>query len=239
MAEPRGQDGESVREMLDESAFYAARGARAPAQFVSRKVGVWNVIRRMYDRVQFESLSFDDSSYVQRADIRGNPGTVCLQGILDRGAKVRQITTNSGLVADRQVRCIQAGIGGQAWTVPKIPCKLLVLDRRVAVVAANMEVLTDGVLLVRDQVVVDAMVAMHHAIQGIAEPFRPAPLLEPPAHLVAVMDLLLSGETDENAAARLGMSSRTYCRRVTELLGELGVRTRFQAGAEAARRGWV
>ncbi|MFF2521325.1 DUF5937 family protein [Streptomyces liangshanensis] len=61
----------------------------------------------------------------------------------------------------------------------------------------------------------------------------------PPAHLADVLDSLLAGRTDDAAAALLGISSRSYSRRVRELLAELGVSTRFQAGAAAARRGWI
>jgi len=37
----------------------------------------------------------------------------------------------------------------------------------------------------------------------------------------------------------MGLSLRTVRRRVAELMIELGVDTRFQAGAEAAKRGWL
>ena len=36
-----------------------------------------------------------------------------------------------------------------------------------------------------------------------------------------------------------GLSLRTVRRRVADLMIELGVDTRFQAGAEAVRRGWL
>lgn len=40
-------------------------------------------------------------------------------------------------------------------------------------------------------------------------------------------------------AADLDLSIKTVRRRITALLTELNVSTRFQAGVEAARRGWV
>jgi DNA-binding NarL/FixJ family response regulator len=40
-------------------------------------------------------------------------------------------------------------------------------------------------------------------------------------------------------ARSLGVSLRTVRRRIAELLAELGVESRFQAGAEAVRRGWA
>ncbi|MFF4778315.1 hypothetical protein [Microtetraspora fusca] len=60
-----------------------------------------------------------------------------------------------------------------------------------------------------------------------------------PDHLHAVLTQLFTGATDQTASNRLGISPRTYSRRVSELLDHLGVESRFQAGAECARRGWI
>ena len=38
---------------------------------------------------------------------------------------------------------------------------------------------------------------------------------------------------------KLGLSLRTVRRRVADLMTELGADSRFQAGVEAARRGWL
>ena len=48
-----------------------------------------------------------------------------------------------------------------------------------------------------------------------------------------------SGAKDEQIARTMGLSLRTVRRRIAELMIELGADTRFQAGAEAARRGWL
>ncbi|RAY16036.1 DNA-binding response regulator [Actinomadura craniellae] len=53
----------------------------------------------------------------------------------------------------------------------------------------------------------------------------------------AVLDALGAGLTDEVAARRLGLSLRTYRRRVAELLRLLDADSRFQAGLHAARHG--
>ncbi|MFB9524073.1 BTAD domain-containing putative transcriptional regulator [Streptomyces cremeus] len=61
----------------------------------------------------------------------------------------------------------------------------------------------------------------------------------PPIHLEPILEQLLIGATDITASRRLGLSSRTFSRRVSELLDYLGVATRFQAGAAAHDRGWI
>ncbi len=66
------------------------------------------------------------------------------------------------------------------------------------------------------------------------EPTEPGPLV--PDYLRPILGQLLAGATDNAASHRLNMSARTFSRRVAELLDVLGVRTRFQAGFEIARR---
>ncbi|WP_338699632.1 DNA-binding response regulator [Streptomyces sp. Q6] len=52
-----------------------------------------------------------------------------------------------------------------------------------------------------------------------------------------ILRALGSGATDETAARELGMSVRTYRRRVAELLDTLGADSRFQAGLRAGALG--
>jgi len=54
-----------------------------------------------------------------------------------------------------------------------------------------------------------------------------------------LLGLLVDGYTDESAAVRLGVSTRTVRRMVADLMHRLGARSRFQAGAMAADRGWL
>ena len=54
-----------------------------------------------------------------------------------------------------------------------------------------------------------------------------------------LLDQLAGGAKDEQIARALGLSLRTVRRRVAEILDELGADSRFQAGVEAVRRGWI
>jgi len=60
-----------------------------------------------------------------------------------------------------------------------------------------------------------------------------------PRRLRPILAELISGVPDMTASRRLNISTRTYSRRVAELLDYLGVATRFQAGVEIVRRGWA
>lgn len=54
-----------------------------------------------------------------------------------------------------------------------------------------------------------------------------------------LLEQLARGAKDEQIARALGTSLRTVRRRVAEVLDELGAASRFQAGVEAVRRGWI
>jgi hypothetical protein len=129
---------------------------------------------------------------------------------------------------------------GAARVTDSIPFKMLIADRTVAAVPIDLDLHYNGVLLIRNPVIVRALVRAHRCWwdtgEDVTAPVIPGAL---PLHLRPVLHALLAGLTDEAAAARLRMSGRTYSRRVGELLSALGTTSRFRAGAEAARRGWV
>ena len=55
---------------------------------------------------------------------------------------------------------------------------------------------------------------------------------------LAIVRMLAEGFTDEVVAQRVGMSERTYRRRLKGAMTKLGAGSRFQAGAVAVRKGW-
>jgi DNA-binding CsgD family transcriptional regulator len=55
----------------------------------------------------------------------------------------------------------------------------------------------------------------------------------------SILDLLSKGRTDASAARFLGVSLRTYRRRVSDIMEYLGADSRFQAGVLASRLGLV
>ncbi|MEV4454832.1 LuxR C-terminal-related transcriptional regulator [Microbispora sp. NPDC049633] len=60
-----------------------------------------------------------------------------------------------------------------------------------------------------------------------------------PAQERQLLKLLAEGLTDEGAARQLGLSQRTVRRMMAGIMERLGARSRFEAGLQAAKRGWL
>ena len=97
--------------------------------------------------------------------------------------------------------------------------------------------------VIRSPVLVPALEALFggawaHAAP-VAAPARPAGPAGgvPPDLARRILGQLCSGTTDIQAARRLGISLRTYRRRVASLMQDLGAESRFQAGALAVDAG--
>ncbi|MGW6744031.1 DNA-binding response regulator [Streptomyces sp. NPDC055025] len=174
----------------------------------------------------------------------GGPGTGPGAGGKGRGRSpsigVRRIVPRHGLAG--LAYPLPRQLPGRARQTDSIPFKMILVDRAVAAVPLDLQLHYHGLLLIRDPVVVQALVRTHQTWWETGEELPTAALPTPgvlPGQLRPVLEALLAGLTDETAATRLGMSSRTYSRRVGDLLTALGTTSRFRAGAEAARRGWI
>lgn len=143
-----------------------------------------------------------------------------------------------------EVRVVTESVGGSlggspgwpapARTVGRLPTALLVVDCRTALLAPAGA--RSG------PVVIDRPELVHVCVMAFAGVWRAA---QPPEPVVpgiishGVLRALGRGLTDETAARELRMSARSYRRRVSELMAEIGAASRFQAGALAAQRGWL
>lgn len=119
-----------------------------------------------------------------------------------------------------------------------VPMKLVVADRRVALLPLSLKEPGESALVVRSSALLDALQRMFWLLWEQAVPIVPEPARSTPAGDVdpRLLTMLAAGMKDESIARHLGISSRTVGRRVADLMSRLGVRTRFQAGVYAERR---
>ncbi|MGV9295504.1 BTAD domain-containing putative transcriptional regulator [Amycolatopsis sp. NPDC003676] len=134
--------------------------------------------------------------------------------------------------------------GPDVRTVADVPMDALVVDRAAAVLPDDRAG-SSAAAVFRLPGVVAATAGLFDRIWPEAVPLIPTSLddREGAAGLTRrerdLLTLLCSGSTDESAAARLDISVRTVRRMVADIMNRLGARSRFQAGAKAAGRGWL
>ncbi|GHG93861.1 helix-turn-helix domain-containing protein [Streptomyces lanatus] len=132
--------------------------------------------------------------------------------------------------------------GGQARTVPSLPMRLILCDRSVAVVPVNPDASREGAFVIQLSSVVAALNQLFDLVWERAAPLGdvPAPDCEGPSERdLALLKMLEDGLTDEGVARKLGVSIRTVRRLMADLLKRLNAQSRFQAGVEAVRLGWL
>ena len=158
-------------------------------------------------------------------------------GLLERGVALRCVY-HPGFDAGRlHEMSLFASMGEKARTAP-VPMKLIVADERVAMVP-SMRSYNPGqelrATVVRNPLLVEAMVFLFEAIWNLATPILTTFTGEPDVRRRAMVSLLMTGSTDTAIAKCLGVNVRSVRRWIAELMDELGVRTRLQLGAALVR----
>jgi sugar-specific transcriptional regulator TrmB len=119
-----------------------------------------------------------------------------------------------------------------------LPTKLAVGDRRLAILPVSADEVVDAALCIRPSALLDTLVQFFELLWSQATPII-APDVDDEFSDRQLAALLASGAKDDVVARHLGASTRTLSRRVAEMMDHLHVRTRFQAGVQAVRLGWL
>jgi hypothetical protein len=128
--------------------------------------------------------------------------------------------------------------GEDVRLIDDLPTRLMILGVTHAIVPEPLGFADSPRLLVRQGALVAALTLLFELYW---EKALPVTELSGPrgSERTFLLRQLLSGAKDEQIARTMGLSLRTIRRRIAELMIELGADTRFQAGAEAVRRGWL
>jgi DNA-binding CsgD family transcriptional regulator len=134
----------------------------------------------------------------------------------------------------------RAEAGEQIRVLPEVPTRMFVIGTSHAVVPEPLGFTDEPRTLVRQQGIVEALALLFEMMWERASPVPELEQREGRPDLRAfLLRQLATGAQDEQIARQLGLSLRTVRRRVADLMSELGADSRFQAGAEAVRRGWL
>jgi hypothetical protein len=161
--------------------------------------------------------------------------------LLRSGRRSSAIYAMEVLTRSPEVIRRRAEAGERVRVLTGVPTRLAVLGRSAALISERFEVVDDRRLVLRQQSLVAALIMLFEHLWDRALPvpgLQSEPYDEAGARRL-LLTQLAGGAKDEQMARAFGTSVRTVRRRVADLLDELGAISRFQAGVEAARRGWV
>ncbi|MFI5761332.1 helix-turn-helix domain-containing protein [Streptomyces sp. NPDC051563] len=143
--------------------------------------------------------------------------------------------------------------GEQARVLPGLRIKLAIADDALALMPLSLDLTDVRAAVIRPSSLLDALTDYWRLCWTVATPLlAPSGSTgptgttgsgeesgEPGEEDRLLLALLVSGLKDEAIARQLGWSVRTMRRRMSRLHDQLGAANRFQAGAIAARRGWI
>lgn len=175
--------------------------------------------------------------------------------LLARGVKYRTLYDAAGLELPGQLDRIRAYMdaGEEARFLGGLPMKLSIYDRTRALAPLRLDQPgTEGALLIEGSSLLEALLTLFEVlwersipvesqihIKGRSPRARPQRRGTSTDEDKALLLALAGGIKDEIIARQLGVGVRTVERRVKRLMHRLGAHTRFQAGLQAAKKGWI
>jgi len=132
----------------------------------------------------------------------------------------------------------RAAMGEEIRLLPELSTRLIVLEGTHAVLPEPLGFAASPRVVVRQRGIVELAGLYFELLWRQAAPLE-QPAIDHGDQRRFLLEQLASGAQDEQIARRLGLSLRTVRRRVADVMTELGASSRFQAGVEAARRGWL
>jgi hypothetical protein len=164
---------------------------------------------------------------------------VAVAAAIQEGRSARAIYPARALRDAPAVLVGRASIGERIRVVPEVPTRMAVIGDRV-LLPDPPGLADERLLALRQPGLVELAASYFEALweRAIAVPSldrgEPTPDLNG-----LLLRQLAQGAKDEQIARTLGVSLRTVRRRIAAIMSELGVDSRFQAGVEAVRRGWL
>lgn len=157
------------------------------------------------------------------------------------GRRSRAIYPVRALTEAPEALRTRAGMGEEVRVVSELRTRMFVFGDAHAVLPEPLGYTDEPRVHVRQRSIVAALTMWFESMWAAA---APVPELESGGDVSAggrqfLLEQLMAGATDEVIARKLGIGLRTVRRRVAALMSDLGVDTRFQAGVEAVRRGWL
>ena len=213
-----------------------------PIEIISGRESIMHRFQHMHRASQAEIVCLERPPYVVSATYHYSD---VQKQAMARGVALRTIIDPSVLELPGKLQSLQRNVqnGEQIRILPRMPMKLLIADRRLALVPLRLAQARDIALVLRPSLLLDALSELFEMMWERGAPFGTASVntaasdkVRRPVDSDRLVSLLAAGMNDKSIAQELGVSARTLERRVLELHKALDARTRFQAGWQAAHR---
>lgn len=207
------------------------------------------LIAARFEQLQ-RSATGEVSTFVTSRTIAVNRGdSEAEEESMQRGVRYRIVIERAVLEEDGGHDTVIGSLasGSEIRLVERVPIKLIIADRQLAMVPMDADGLLRSALLVHRSGLLDALMALFERVWASAQALRVAGgtvvSASPGSPLDAtnqqILTLLLAGLTDASISNQTGLSLRTIQRRAREMMDFAGVHTRLQLGWHAARAGWL
>ncbi|WP_037640397.1 helix-turn-helix domain-containing protein [Streptomyces bicolor] len=232
--------------IADLAAEYAALTTGRGSGDTERLVGVDSVRVRLLElsqRAESEVRTFVPGGALSPAALAA--GRPLDEQNLARGVRIRTVFLESvrNDPATVDYATWLTSLGGATRTVQVLPMRMILCDDIAGIVPIDVDDSSQGAYLVRYPSLVKALGELFEMVWEHATPLGARSEGEqddaPTDRERALLKMLGAGLTDEGIARKMGVSLRTVRRHMAALLERLDAQSRFQAGAEAARRGWM
>lgn len=162
------------------------------------------------------------------------------RGALAAGLSVRAIYPVRALHLARSVLEEHRATGEEMRLLAEVPLQMAIVGTGHAMVVSGLGGTELHTLVIREPLLVRVFVAYFDSLweQAAALP-QGVDVDDRSEERRLLLTQLTHGARDEQIARSMGLSLRTVRRRVADLMLDLGVETRFQAGVEAVRAGWL
>ncbi|MEU8761720.1 helix-turn-helix domain-containing protein [Streptomyces sp. NPDC048659] len=167
----------------------------------------------------------------------------------ERGVGYRVVIEREVLTLPSGLIELSAALGREERIriVDRVPTKLVIADRALAMVPLTGRGAEPAALVVHASGLLESLMGLFESVWREALPLRlgaGALVTEdetpgPDATDLEILSLLLAGMTDASVAKQLELGLRTVQRRVKGLMELTGVTTRLQLGWHAYEKGWV
>ncbi|MFF8599873.1 helix-turn-helix domain-containing protein [Streptomyces sp. NPDC015232] len=167
----------------------------------------------------------------------------------ERGVRYRVVIEREVMSQPNGLVELAAALGRheRIRVVDRVPTKLVVADRTLAMVPLTGRGAEPAALVVHASGLLESLMGLFESVWRDALPLRlgagaqitEAEVPGPDPTDLEILSLLLAGMTDASVAKQLDLGLRTVQRRVKGLMELAGVTTRLQLGWHAYEKGWV